>query len=162
MICERFPPEVGGLARSGGRIASSLGRIGCTVHVLAWSRNLPPGLVESEELEGIVLHRMGRFSNWDLTLQHSLNVLERLHEQHSFDLTWGHYLQVAGFLAVIFARSEKLLSHHRSGNGLSRPRCSSGCRRMPLYNYNVCVSISDQRRGLGCAAAPATVVEAAG
>jgi phosphatidylinositol alpha-1,6-mannosyltransferase len=110
MICERFPPEVGGLARSGGRIASSLGRIGCTVHVLAWSRNLPPGLVESEELEGIVLHRMGRFSNWDLTLQHSLNVLGRLHEQHSFDLTWGHYLQVAGFLAVIFARSEKLLS----------------------------------------------------
>ncbi|MCP4848827.1 MAG: glycosyltransferase family 4 protein [Verrucomicrobiaceae bacterium] len=110
MICERFPPEVGGLACSGGRIASSLHRIGCKVHVLAWSRNLPPGLVQSEEVEGVVLHRMGRFSNWDLTLQHSLNVLGSLHEKHSFDLTWGHYLQVAGFLAVIFARSEKLRS----------------------------------------------------
>ncbi len=110
MICERFPPEVGGLARSGGRIASSLGRLGCTVHVLAWSRNLPPGLVESEEIEGVVLHRMGRYSNWDLTLQHSLNVLSWLHERHSFDVTWGHYLQIAGFLAVMFARSENLES----------------------------------------------------
>ena len=110
MICERFPPEVGGLACSGGRIASSLQRIGCEVHVLAWSRNMPPGFVKSELAEGVVVHRMGRFSNWDLTLQHSLNVMESLHDEHSFDLTWGHYLQVAGFLAVIFARSAKIKS----------------------------------------------------
>jgi phosphatidylinositol alpha-1,6-mannosyltransferase len=110
MICERFPPEVGGLARSGGRIASSLRKMGCSVHVLAWSRRLPPGFVETKDTDGIVLHRMGRFSNWDLTMQHSLNVLEWLHGRHGFDVTWGHYLQIAGFLAVMFARKEKLRS----------------------------------------------------
>jgi len=110
MICERFPPEVGGLARSGGRIASTLGRLGYGVHVLAWSRQLPPGIVETGEVEGITLHRMGRFSNWDLTLQHSLNVMDWLHVENQFDVTWGHYLQPAGFLAVMFARRAKLKS----------------------------------------------------
>ena len=110
MICERFPPEVGGLARSGGRIASTLGRLGYGVHVLAWSRQLPPGIVETGEVEGITLHRMGRFSNWDLTLQHSLNVMDWLHVENQFDVTWGHYLQPAGFLAVMFARRANLKS----------------------------------------------------
>lgn len=110
MICERFPPEVGGLARSGGRIASTLGRLGYGVHVLAWSRQLPPGIVETGEGEGITLHRMGRFSNWDLTLQHSLNVMDWLHVENQFDVTWGHYLQPAGFLAVMFARRANLKS----------------------------------------------------
>jgi glycosyltransferase involved in cell wall biosynthesis len=110
MICERFPPEVGGLARSGGRIAASLGRLGCGVHVLAWSRQLPPGIVETEDVDGVTLHRMGRFSNWDLTLQHSLNVMDWLHAEHKFDATWGHYLQPAGFLAVMFARRAGLKS----------------------------------------------------
>ena len=110
MICERFPPEVGGLARSGGRIASTLGRLGYGVHVLAWSRQLPPGIVETDEVDGITLHRMGRFSNWDLTLQHSLNVMDWLHAENQFDVTWGHYLQPAGFLAVMFARRAKLKS----------------------------------------------------
>ncbi len=110
MICERFPPEVGGLARSGGRIASTLGRLGYGVHVLAWSRQLPSGIVETGEVEGITLHRMGRFSNWDLTLQHSLNVMDWLHTENQFDVTWGHYLQPAGFLAVMFARKAGLKS----------------------------------------------------
>ncbi len=110
MICERFPPEVGGLARSGGRIASTLGRLGYGVHVLAWSRQLPPGIVETDEVDGITLHRMGRFSNWDLTLQHSLNVMDWLHAENQFDVTWGHYLQPAGFLAVMFARRANLKS----------------------------------------------------
>ena len=110
MICERFPPEVGGLATSGGRIANTLGQLGYGVHVLAWSRQLPPGSVESDKVEGITLHRMGRFSNWDLTLQHSLNVMDWLHTENQFDVTWGHYLQPAGFLAVMFARKASLKS----------------------------------------------------
>lgn len=110
MICERFPPDVGGLATSGGRIASTLVKMGCDVHVLVWSRQQPPGVVETVKENGVMVHRMGRFSNWDLTLQHSLNVLDWLHGRHRFDVTWGHYLQIAGFLAVMFARRVKLRS----------------------------------------------------
>lgn len=110
MICERFPPEVGGLARSGGRIANTLGRLGYNVHILAWSRQLPPGVVKTKQEDNVTLHRMGRFSNWDLTLQHSLNVMDWLHAENQFDVTWGHYLQPAGFLAVMFARRANLKS----------------------------------------------------
>ena len=110
MICERFPPDLGGLATSGGRLASTLAGLGCDVQVLAWSRQLPPGCVESTPVNGLVLHRMGRFSNWDLTMQHSLNFINWLHQQHQFEATWGHYLQVAGFLSVMFARQAKIKS----------------------------------------------------
>ncbi len=110
MICERFPPDLGGLATSGGRISSSLAELENEVHVLAWSRQLAPGSFDSSKVKGITLHRMGRFSNWDLTMQHSLNFLDWIHQRNSFDLVWGHYLQVAGFLAVMFARRAKIKS----------------------------------------------------
>ena len=73
IICERFPPDIGGLATSGSRIASCLSELGNDVHVLAWTRQLAPGSVNTSEINGVKLHRMGRFSNWDLTMQHSLN-----------------------------------------------------------------------------------------
>lgn len=110
MICERFPPEVGGLATSGGRIAATLSRLGYSVDVLVWSRHIPPGLLETEHHQGARIHRLGRFSNWDLTLQHTLNVLDWLNEQKNFDVVWGHYLQTAGFLAVLYANANKLKS----------------------------------------------------
>jgi len=104
IICERFPPDIGGLATSGSRIASCLSELDNDVHVLAWTRQLAPGSVNTSEINGVKLHRMGRFSNWDLTMQHSLNFLDWLNDRVKFDVTWGHYLQVAGFLAVMFGR----------------------------------------------------------
>ena len=53
---------------------------------------------------------MGRFSNWDLTMQHSLNFLDWLNDRVDFDVVWGHYLQVAGFMAVMFGRRSKIKS----------------------------------------------------
>jgi len=110
MICERFPPDVGGLATSGARIAATLSRLGYSVDVLVWSRHIPSGLLETEQHEGARIHRLGRFSNWDLTLQHTLNVLDWLNEQKNYDIIWGHYLQPAGFLAVMYAKANKLKS----------------------------------------------------
>lgn len=110
MICERFPPDVGGLATSGARIASTLSRLGYSVDVLIWSRQIPSGLLESESYEGVRIHRLGRFSNWDLTLQHTLNVLDWLNKRNRFNLVWGHYLQPAGFLAVMYAKANGLKS----------------------------------------------------
>ena len=43
MIVERFPPDLGGLARSAERIAGALGQAGVGVHVLAWTKTLPSG-----------------------------------------------------------------------------------------------------------------------
>ena len=116
LITERFPPDIGGLARSGARTAGALGRLSLggtaiDVDVLAWTKSLPSGALETADAgtaaraaEGVTLHRLGLFANWDLSLQHTLNVLEWLQQQRRFDAVWGHYLFPAGFLAVLFGQ----------------------------------------------------------
>lgn len=108
LIAERFPPDLGGLARSGARTAASLARLGLDVDVLAWTRTLPPGGLETTESDGVTVHRLGLFSNWDLSIQHTLNVLAWLHGERRFEAVWGHYLYPAGFAAVVFAGLESL------------------------------------------------------
>ncbi len=103
LITERFTPDLGGVARSAARTAKSLSSLGRDVHVLAWTRTLPPGELRTELLDGVTVHRLGLFANWDLSQQHSLNLLDWLHEQLHFEFVWGHYLNPAGFLAVLFA-----------------------------------------------------------
>lgn len=101
---ERFPPDLGGVARSGQRIADALASLGHDVHVLSWSKLLEAGQLQSSS-NGARLHchRLGMFGGLDLTLQHTFNVLEWLHQQHDFEAVWGHYLYPAGFAAVTFA-----------------------------------------------------------
>ena len=90
---ERFPPDLGGVARSASRIVGALSEMGHEIHVLAWTKLLDAGRLESTPLAGgSQSHRMGMFGGLDLTLQHTLNVLEWLHQQHGFDAVWGHYL----------------------------------------------------------------------
>lgn len=114
LITERFPPDIGGVARSSARTAAALARLcrgeRADVDVLAWTRALPPGALESSDAgavqpgaRGVLLHRLGLFSSWDLSLQHTLNVLESLHSERGYSAVWGHYLFPAGFLAVLFA-----------------------------------------------------------
>ena len=47
MLCERFPPDLGGLAISGARIAGRLAQLGADVDVLAWTKTCPPGALET-------------------------------------------------------------------------------------------------------------------
>jgi glycosyltransferase involved in cell wall biosynthesis len=61
-----------------------------------------------ENTAGVCLHRLGLYANWDMSMQHTLNVLEWLHEAKKFDAVWGHYLYPAGFMAVLFAKSSGL------------------------------------------------------
>ena len=49
LIAERFPPDLGGLARSSHRTALSLSKLGIEVEVLAWTKTLPPGAIETHE-----------------------------------------------------------------------------------------------------------------
>ena len=119
LITERFAPELGGVARSAERTARALCKLGFDVHVVAWTRLLMPGELQSLDLipnletetsedetaatGSLTVHRVGLFANWDRTLQHTLNVLEWLHGEVGFKAVWGHYLHPAGFLAVMFA-----------------------------------------------------------
>lgn len=102
-LTERFAPDIGGVARSSKRIAEALARIGVSVEVLAWTKTLPPGELATEPASGVTVHRLGLFGGLDFSLQHSLNVLEWLHEQRRFDGVWGHYVFPAGFMATLFA-----------------------------------------------------------
>lgn len=109
VLAERYPPDIGGVARSAGRIVAALARLGVSVDVLAWTKTISPGELVSERSQqtpesGVVtVHRLGLFGSLDFSLQHSMNVLEWLHEQHCFDAVWGHYLFPAGFMATLFA-----------------------------------------------------------
>lgn len=111
LISERFPPDVGGVARSADRLSRSLGQLGLTVDVLTWSRYLQPGAVTHSQLnDRLTLHQIGLYRNWDMTLPHSLNVIDWLHQTHPYTMLWGHYLFPAGFLAAWWGKLNELPS----------------------------------------------------
>jgi len=103
LIANRFAPDIGGLAVSSTRTAASLCAAGADVDVLAWTRAVPSGQLETQPggAGKPVVHRLGLFHNWDLSLQHTSNIIEWLHHEHTFDLIWGHYLYPPGFTAVL-------------------------------------------------------------
>ena len=112
MVAERFPPDEGGVSRSAARLSRTLARLGMEIHVLAWTKLIPAGALQTiEDLDhdgtptGVIIHRVGLFSNWDFSLQHTLNLLEQLHRDYAFSACWGHYLYPAGYLSVLFAET---------------------------------------------------------
>lgn len=114
-LSERFPPDIGGVACSAGRIATALSKLGINIIVVTWSRFLPPGeLSPVEVLEGgVTVYRVGMYRHWDMTLPQTLNILDWLLQQQTpagSVFLWGHYLFPAGFLAVYFAQLNGLVS----------------------------------------------------
>jgi glycosyltransferase involved in cell wall biosynthesis len=115
-VTERFPPDMGGLAASAGRIAAALSQLGIAVDVLTWSRFLQPGKVLPPESSGAkttsepAIYRIGLYRHWDMTLPHTLNLLDWLHQRHPYDAIWGHYLFPSGFLATWFAQMQSIPS----------------------------------------------------
>jgi glycosyltransferase involved in cell wall biosynthesis len=102
-LTERYPPDAGGVAASSARIAATFASLGAHVDVVAWTRTLQAGQVA--RVEGPpTAHRIGRFREWDTTLPHTLNLLDWLRSTAPYDLVWGHYLSLAGFLAAWFGR----------------------------------------------------------
>ncbi|GAB4569542.1 MAG: glycosyltransferase family 4 protein [Haliangiales bacterium] len=87
---------------------------GWDVDVLAWTRTLAPGAMTSERVTlptgSITLHRLGLFGSWDSSMQHTLNVLDWLHQRAHYRAVWGHYVFPAGFMAVWFAALHGLAS----------------------------------------------------
>jgi glycosyltransferase involved in cell wall biosynthesis len=102
-LTERHAPDLGGVSASATRIARSLAALGAQVDVVSWTRSLPAGQVMPEPGNPAV-YRMGRFREWDTTMPHTLNLLDWLLSMAPYQLVWGHYLSLAGFLAVWFGR----------------------------------------------------------
>ncbi|MDZ8054902.1 MAG: glycosyltransferase [Aulosira sp. ZfuVER01] len=122
-ITERFAPDLGGLARSATRLVGTLATLGMKIDVVTWSRYLQPGEVlppESGEAN-IRIYRIGLYRHWDMTMPHTLNVLDWLHSSHAYDAVWGHYLFPSGFLATWFAALVGLASTVSArGNDIDR------------------------------------------
>jgi len=102
-LTERHAPDLGGVSASATRIARSLAALGAQVDVVAWTRSLQAGQVVCEAGNPAV-YRIGRFREWDTTMPHTLNLLDWLLSMAPYQLVWGHYLSLAGFLAVWFGQ----------------------------------------------------------
>jgi glycosyltransferase involved in cell wall biosynthesis len=102
-LAERYPPDLGGVATSAGRISRALAAAGAQVDVIAWTRSLQSGVVVHDDGNPAV-YRMGRFREWDATMPHTLNLFDWLLSTSAYQAIWGHYLAPAGFLAAWFGR----------------------------------------------------------
>jgi L-malate glycosyltransferase len=111
-LAERFFPDVGGVSRSATRLVNSFSSLNIQVDVVVWSRFLSPGEILKDSPENsssnINIYRIGLYRNWDLTMIHTLNLLENLHQQSNYNLIWGHYLFPCGFLGVWFGKLNQI------------------------------------------------------
>ncbi|MBW4641902.1 MAG: glycosyltransferase family 4 protein [Goleter apudmare HA4340-LM2] len=122
VITERFTPDLGGLATSATRLVGTLSQLGVEVDVVTWSRYLQPGEVLPPEREdNYRVYRIGLYRHWDMTMPHTLNVLDWLHSACGYDAVWGHYLFPSGFLAAWFAGLKGIASTVSArGNDIDR------------------------------------------
>ena len=142
LISEKFHPDLGGVASSSQRICKSLQQLGVKVDVMAWSRYLQPGEIVHEQN----IYRVGLYRHWDLTMIHTLNLLDELQAQFKYDVIWGHYLFPAGFLAVWFAKLQGLQSVISArGNDIDRavfPPGDFARLRWTLENAGILTAVS--------------------
>lgn len=112
LITEKFAPDLGGLATSATRLATTLCYLGMEVDVVTWSRYLQPGeVLPPETLDAkLRIYRIGLYRHWDMTMPHTLNFLDWLHQTRNYDAVWGHYLFPCGFLATWFAAMQEIPS----------------------------------------------------
>ncbi len=110
-IAERYPPDIGGVAASAGRISQSLAQLNHEVEVFTFARDLPLGAVDSQRrTPTLSIHRLGMAKSLDFTFQQALTFLEWLHRERRFDAIWGHYITTAGFLATWFGAQNSIPS----------------------------------------------------
>ncbi|MEA5515506.1 glycosyltransferase [Nodularia sp. UHCC 0506] len=123
LITERFAPDLGGLASSATRLVTTLCQLSIEVDVVTWSRYLQPGEVLPPEMVEAKyrIYRIGLYRHWDMTMPHTLNVLDWLQQTRGYDAIWGHYLFPSGFLATWFAGLKNIPSTVSArGNDIDR------------------------------------------
>ncbi|WP_066423877.1 glycosyltransferase [Anabaena sp. 4-3] len=148
LITERFAPDLGGVASSATRLVRTLCQLGIETDVITWSRYLQPGEVlppESLDIQPRV-YRVGLYRHWDMTMPHTLNFLEWLHQTYNYDAVWGHYLFPSGFLATWFAKLQGIASTVSArGNDVDREMFPPGDfarLQWTLQHANVITAVS--------------------
>ena len=102
-VTDQFPPSLGGVAVSANRTVQTLSAMGFQVDVIAWTRALQPGVIESTG-DNPRIFRFGRYRQWDSTFPHTSNLCDWLYSVAPYDAIWGHYLSPAGFFAAWLGR----------------------------------------------------------
>jgi glycosyltransferase involved in cell wall biosynthesis len=148
LITERFAPDLGGVASSATRLVTTLSQLGIESDVVTWSRYLQPGEVlppQSLDIKPRV-YRIGLYRHWDMTMPHTLNFLEWLHQTHNYNAVWGHYLFPSGFLAAWFAALQGVVSTVSArGNDVDREMFPPGDfarLQWTLQHANVITAVS--------------------
>jgi glycosyltransferase involved in cell wall biosynthesis len=146
-ITEHFPPAFGGVAMSANRIVNALCSLGVDVDVLAWTRALQPGVVESTG-ENPRVFRIGRFREWDNTFPHTMNLCDWLYSIAPYQAIWGHYLAPAGFFASWLGRLKTTpCAVSIRGNDLDRDMFPPGDfarLRWTLENATVVTAVTEE------------------
>lgn len=120
-ISERFPPDRGGAAASAGRQAAGLAKHVERLDVLRLAADVPPGMMELEERDGLRIHRVGRAASEDESLQLLARAAENLRAAHGYGLLHGFYAVHAGYVAATVARTAGLpCTVSLRGNDLDR------------------------------------------
>lgn len=104
LLTERFPPHVGGLARSSRRLAEHAAASGASIHVLVTRGDGPPGSLASTREGDLWVHRLGAGRDATEARLQAAQVVEWLHGLEKFELLHGQYASTGGFLAVHSAR----------------------------------------------------------
>lgn len=121
LICDKYPPDPGGLAVSIHRLACGLTQAGHSVRVLTLTTQLPAGETSLERQDGVEVWRLGAFKRADDTNSAWFRLVVARHRERAFDQLHGYYLAGAGFVTVFCAQYLKLPSIVSArGNDLDR------------------------------------------
>jgi glycosyltransferase involved in cell wall biosynthesis len=121
IITDRYPPHVGGLARSSQRVARHVRAAGILTEVLVLRAEGESGLLTTSSDGGIPVHRLGNARTAAETGEVAAQAIAWLQDRRSFKLFHGHYASTAGFFAVYHARLHGIASYvSLRGNDLDR------------------------------------------
>ena len=103
VVSERAPGEPGGLSVAAERIAKHAAASGVRVHLVAWSKQAPPGARSVSEHGGVTLHHVGRLPDRTDALQALTDHLSDVIADHSVELVHAINAVYAGYAGVVAA-----------------------------------------------------------
>ena len=100
LLCEKYTPDIGGLAISTERLARLLTLAGYAVRVFCPSPNLPPAEKRILPSSGVSVTRFGAHKRVDDTLVDWFELIVAQHKEDPFDVLHAYFLTQAGFVAT--------------------------------------------------------------
>ena len=103
-LCNKYPPEPGGLAIAVRRLAQGMAAAGHRVQLCVPDGGLPPGRVEPCLDDAIQLYRFGPHPRPEDTQATWFELVEQRHQAAALDVLHGYYIAGAGFVTVYAGR----------------------------------------------------------